>query len=60
MKKHGDIDVEVTYEGIATSISTGAIYMSKDGALYIDANHSIYSSSKNDFAVDPTEGNDGG
>ena len=56
LKKHGDIEVEVTWESITTSITTDAIYKSKDGPLYIDADENYY---KGEFAVDPTEGDDG-
>ena len=56
LKKHGDIEVEVTWEGITTSITTDAIYKSKDGPLYIDSDENYY---KREFAVDPTEGADG-
>ena len=53
MKKHGDIDVEITWEAITRSISTDAIYKSKNGPLYIDADENFY---KDIFAVDPNEG----
>ena len=53
LKKHGDIEVEVTWESITTSITTDAIYKSKDGPLYIDADDNFY---KDKFAVDLTEG----
>ena len=53
LKKHGDIEVEVTWESITTSITTDAVYKSKDGPLYIDADDNFY---KDKFAVDPTEG----
>lgn len=56
MKKHGDIEVEVTWEGITRSIFTDAIYKSNDGPLYIDADENSY---KDEFAVDPAEGEDG-
>jgi len=56
MRKHGDIEVEVTWEGITRAISTDAVYKSKDGPLYIDADGNCC---KRSFAVDPTEGDDG-
>lgn len=56
IKKHGDVEVEITWESITKTISTDAIYKSKDGPLYIDADDNCY---KEDFAVDTAEGNDG-
>ena len=52
LQKHGDIKVKITWEGITQNIEQDNIYLSKDGSLFIDADHNSY---KNDFAVDPSE-----
>lgn len=55
LEKHGDRDVEVTWESTTRSIDPDNIYLSSDGLLYIDADGNFY---KGRFAVDPTEGDD--
>ena len=51
--KHGDRDVEVTWEGIQRELDSSCIYLTKTGELYIDADNNNY---KMGYAVDPTEG----
>jgi hypothetical protein len=53
LAKHGDIEVEITWESITYTIVPSAIYKSKKGPLLIDADDNFY---KHDFALDPTEG----
>lgn len=53
IQKHGDRDVEVTWESTTQSIDLNSIYLSKAGPLYIDADANFY---KKDFAVDSKEG----
>ena len=50
---HGDVEVEVTWEGVIREIGPDSIYKSRRGALYIDADDNFY---KERFAVDPHEG----
>ena len=53
MEAHGDVEVEITWEGTFHPISPPLIYLSKSGELYIDAENNFY---KKEFAVDPLEG----
>lgn len=53
LAKHGDVEVEVTFESTRNEIENDGIYMSKFGSLLIDVDGNFY---KPDFAVDPTEG----
>lgn len=53
MEAHGDVEVEITWEGTVHPISPPLIYQSKSGELYIDAYENFY---KNEFAADPSEG----
>ena len=52
LKKHGDVEVRCTWEGIEAWIEKDGIYLAKNGCLYIDADGNSY---KEEFAVDPTE-----
>ena len=53
LDKHGDVEVEITWESITRTIDNSSIYMSKFDCLFIDADDNFY---KNEFAVDPSEG----
>lgn len=55
MAKHGDLEVDVTWESVTRGVWQDNVYLSKKGVLLIDADENFY---KNDFAVDPTEGDD--
>ena len=58
LKKHGDVEIRCTWEGIETFLEKDQIYLAKSGihrsheCLYIDADNNSY---KAEFAVDPTE-----
>lgn len=60
---HGDVDVEITWEGVQRGIDSSSIYLSKDGPLYIDGDGEGLGEETGDiykprFAVDPLEGVD--
>lgn len=57
LDKHGDREVEVTWESIVVSIEQDSIYLAKEGILLIDADGNFY---KEGFAVDPAEGESDG
>jgi len=56
LEEHGDVEVEVTWEGGTKTIENASIYKSKCGSLYIDADDNYF---KSCFAVDPNEGSGG-
>lgn len=63
LAKHGDVEVEVTWEGIFRELDPEAVYLSKAndshdleaGILLIDADGNAY---KDSFAADRSEGKD--
>ena len=48
MQLHGDIGINVTWEGTLHEIDECNIYLSKEGVLYIDADENFY---KNEFSA---------
>jgi hypothetical protein len=52
---HGDIDAEVTWEGISRPIYAESIYKTKDNRLFIDGEGVDLFHYKERFAEDPAE-----
>lgn len=44
LAKHGDLEVEVTWEGVIRPIDAGSVYPGKDGQLLIDGDGNFYES----------------